>query len=92
MMSHAKRPPRRPFVRNHFLPRWLHRFFNALLPALVVATAVLMLLSNFWGGIGCGVAAFVVLLFVNPDRFSFLEGIAGEDGYCDLDEPVDPHP
>jgi hypothetical protein len=85
-MSKAKCTPRRPFVRNHFLPHWVHRFFNAAIPSLLIATALLMLLSNLWIGIGSGLVVFIVLLLVNPDRLSFVEGVAGEDGYCDLND------
>jgi hypothetical protein len=84
-MSESQKMDRRPFVRNHRLPRWLHRFCNASITALLFATTVLLLWPNLTVGIGGAILSFVVMLFVNPERLSFVEGVAGEVGYVDLD-------
>ena len=84
-MVEDRKTIRQPFVRNYFLPRWLHRLFNAVIASLLLATVLLLVWPNLKAGLGAALAAGIVLLFVNPDRLSFVEGTAGEDGYCDLD-------
>ena len=74
------------FVRNHYLPAWLHRLCNALLGSAILTTVSILLWPNLlmlWFGL----AAFVGLLLLNPNRFSIVEGVAGGDGYADLYEP-----
>ena len=78
--------PRKPFVRNHYLPSWLHRLCNALFGSVLLTTGLFMLWPNLlvlW----IGPATFVGLLLLSPNKFSCVEGVAGGDGYADLDEP-----
>ena len=76
---------RHPFVRNHYLPNWIHRLCNALVVALVVSVLLVYLLP-YRAAVMAGAVLFVVVLCINPRKLSFVEGVAGEDGYLDLDE------
>jgi heme A synthase len=87
----------RPFIRNHYLPQWLHRITCGGL-----ATVVLALLGLNWLGEPAGswrhVVSLCLLILSIPvgiicacltDRFSIVEGVAGDTGYEDLDEKRD---
>ena len=88
----------RHILHNRYLPTWLHRICNAGFGSLLIATlgtlAVTNLLPNAAQAIGLfavivgTVVTGFVLLVVNPNRFSTVEGVAGEDGYDELiDDP-----
>jgi hypothetical protein len=88
----------RPVLHNRYLPTWLHQICNSAFGSLLIATlgtlAVTNLLQNAVQAIAlCAVIAGtvvtgVVLLTVNPNRFSIVEGVAGKDGYDELtDDP-----
>jgi len=76
---------RKPFVRNHYLPQRAHRLCNALLAALVVLLAAVHFLPLRFA-LTAGATVFVLILCVDPTTISFVEGLAGEDGYVDLDD------
>ena len=81
----TSRAGRKPFVRNHYLPKWLHRLCNALLATLVVLMLLIYIFP--WRlALIVGVALFLLVLCIDPSKFSFVEGIAGEDGYVDLND------
>ena len=84
-MFEVTKKSRHPFVRNHFLPKWLHRFCNALLSALGIGVALLLLWPSLRSGM-IAIAVFFIMLLVDPDRLSFVEGIAGGEGYSDLED------
>jgi hypothetical protein len=87
----------RPFVRNRYLPQWLHRLVCGGFAAVVLA-----LLGLNWLGQPSGswrhVAALCLLIASVPvgiflacvaHRFSIVEGLAGDAGYEDLNEKSD---
>jgi hypothetical protein len=84
----------RPFVRNHYLPLWLHRICNGIFPAVILlglgsiwftepagTWRHFISLCLMWGSIPVGVI-FACL----THRFSVVEGTAGDAGYENLDE------
>jgi len=87
----------RPFIRNHYLPLWLHRVVCG-----IFATAVLALLGMAYIGKADGSWRYLIALFLialsipagifcacMAHRFSIVEGLAGSAGYEDLDEKHD---
>lgn len=82
----------RPVLHNRHLPNWLHRICNAGFGSLLIATlgtlAVSNLLPNALQSIGMGVVIAgtvvtgLVLLILDPNCFSTVEGCAGDLG-CD---------
>jgi hypothetical protein len=84
----------RPLIRNHYLPFWLHRICNGILPA-----AILLGFGSIWFSepasawrhvmsrclIGAGIPVGIIFACITR-RFSVVEGAAGEVGYEDLDE------
>jgi hypothetical protein len=90
----------RPVLHNRYLPKWLHRACNAGFGSMLIATlgtlAVTNLLPNALQAVGLRivvtstVAMGLVLLIVDPNRFSTVEGCAGDLGYDELtDEEVE---
>jgi hypothetical protein len=88
----------RPVIHNRLLSAWLHRVANALFVCcLTLAGASLLAVSvqpgSTWQSFAYGLiyatpGIFLFVLLVNPDRFSAVEGIAGDDGYDELrDKP-----
>jgi hypothetical protein len=84
----------RPFIRNHYLPQWLHRIVCG-----GFATVVLALLGLNWlsqpPGSWRHIVSLCLLISSLPvgvifaclaHRFSIVEGLAGDVGYEDLDE------
>jgi len=84
----------RPFIRNHYLPLWLHRVVCG-----VFATAVMALLGMAFIGKADGswrhlIALCLIVLSIPAGffcacmahRFSIIEGLAGDVGYKNLDE------
>lgn len=82
--------PRRPFVRNQYIQKSVHRLCNAVVPALTVSTFLLLAWPNLWVGLGSGLALFIVMLCVDPERFSLVEGVAGGEGYLGLVDENEP--
>jgi hypothetical protein len=80
----SERNVRPPFVRNHYLPKWCHRLCNAVLVTLLVCLALVYVFPLRLALISDGLL-FVLMLIVDPSRISFVEGLAGEEGYVDLD-------
>ena len=82
-------------IHNRYLPSWLHRVCNGLFGA-----AVLIGVSSFWFGapegtwrhvlsrclIWSSIPAGIILALVVP-RCSIVEGVAGGDGYDEMDAP-----
>ncbi len=87
MVMDENRKSRRPFVRNHYLPQWAHRICNALLTALVVLLPTIYVFPLRFA-LTADVALFFLVVFTGPNKISFVEGIAGEDGYVDLDDKL----
>jgi len=85
---------RRPFVRNRYLPQWLHRIFCGGFAALVFGLLGLSWLSQPSGSWRHVVSLCLLVLSVPvgvicacvAHRFSIVEGLAGDGGYEDLDE------
>jgi hypothetical protein len=77
--------PRKPFVRNHYLPKWIHRLCNAVLAAFV-ACLILIYVLPWRLALYTDAGLFVLILCLDPSRISLVDGLAGEDGYVDLDE------
>lgn len=78
---------RKPFVRNRYLPQRVHRICNASLAALVVLLAAVYVLPLRFALIA-GVSLFFLVLCVDPTTLSFVEGVAGGEGYVDLDDKL----
>jgi len=87
----------RPFIRNHYLPIWLHRICAGIFSA-----ALLVGIGSIWFSepagswsyfVSCGLiwASIPVGIFFAciAHRFSVVEGTAGDVGYEDLDEKRD---
>jgi hypothetical protein len=87
----------RPFIRNHYLPQWLHRItcgaFAAACLALLGSNSVgepsdswrhIVSLALIIASIPVGIVCACV-----AHRFSIVEGLAGDAGYEDLDENRD---
>lgn len=82
-------------IHNRFLPEWMHRVANGVLGVLLAATAGAS--GYLWfapDSIGEGLSGWFLLLspvvglllvIVNPARFSLVDGIAGEMGYDELE-------
>ena len=84
----------RPFIRNHYLPLWLHRVVCG-----VFATAVLALLGLAFIGkadgswrhliVLCSIVLSIpagIVCACMARRFSIVESLAGDAGYENLDE------
>jgi hypothetical protein len=85
---------RRPFVRNHYLPQWLHRIACGGFAAVVLALLGLNWLGEPSGSWRYVVALCLLVLSVPVSigfaclahRFSIVEGLAGDAGYEELHE------
>ena len=85
---------RRPFVRNHYLPRWLHRIACGGFGAMVLALPGLNWLGEPAGSWRHIVGLYLLFLSIPvgvvlaciAHRFSIVEGLAGDVGYEDLEE------
>jgi len=82
---HRRHPMMPSAMYSYCLPRWLHRIFNALFGCCIVSTAAVLALAyvvpNDWlspetlaVALALGLVAGVSLLFLDPDRFSLVEG------------------
>jgi len=87
----------RPFIRNHYLPQWLHRITCGGFGAVVLALLGLNWLSQPSGSwrhilslcfFALSIPVGIVLACV-AHHFSIVEGMAGDVGYEDLDEKHD---
>jgi hypothetical protein len=83
-------------IRNRYLPSWLHRLANGLFAWFVAITLGVCGITWFrdlpvlpWlaAGLLFGSPLLAILAAVFTPRFSLLEGLAGEDGYDDLNDP-----
>jgi hypothetical protein len=84
----------RPFIRNHYLPQWLHRLACGAITAALAGTIAIGGLRYFDADSWLHTAS-VVLLWSNipiglvfacvAHRFSVIEGCAGDIGYEGLD-------
>jgi len=88
---------RRPFVRNHYLPLWLHRIASGGFATVILGLLGLNWLSQPDGSwrhivsiclLALSLPVGIVLACV-AHRFSIVEGLAGGAGYEDLDEKHD---
>jgi hypothetical protein len=74
-------------LHNRYLPVWLHRFLNGsiagFLSFLVLLFIVHVLQTSFALLLGV-VLAFIGGFWMNPSRYSFVEGCAGDLGYDEL--------
>jgi|SRR5690348_7207878 len=88
------RPTMRPFIRNHFLPLWLHRIACGVFVALILALGGMSFLGRVDGSWRHLIALCLIILSIPvgllcacmAHRFSIVEGVAGDVGYEDLDE------
>lgn len=84
-------------LHNRYLPQWVHRIANGVMASLLLA------LAGAWGttALTCHSLSWKVSLvlfyaspiglpasLLSPNKFTLVEGIAGEDGY---DEQEDGH-
>jgi hypothetical protein len=84
-------------IHNRYLPRWTHRVFNAVFGAALVVgfgaaglgwlAAGSWLWELSWWAVRFAPVVALILLFVNPERFSVVNGVAGETGYDELRPP-----
>jgi len=81
-------------VHNRYIPQWPHRLFNAVLVgALSVTLGVLGLsifsnvppLSWLFAGLLFGSPLLALAAAVMAHKFSIVQGIAGKDGYDELE-------
>jgi len=87
----------RPFIRNHYLPQWLHRIACGGFVAVVLALIGLNWLSQPFGSWRYILSICFLVLSVPvgivmaclAHRFSVVEGLAGDVGYEDLDKKPD---
>jgi hypothetical protein len=90
----------RPFIRNHYLPPWLHRIACGVFAALLLAFGGM----SFWGpadGSWRHLIALGLIVLSIPTgivcacmahRFSMVEGLAGDVGYEDSVKKQDDKP
>src|SRR5579884_1720208 len=91
------RPTMRPFIRNHYLPFWLHRLACGVFAALMLALCGMSFIGQSDGSWRHLIALSLLILSVPAGifcacvahRFSIVEGLAGDVGYEDLDEKHD---
>jgi hypothetical protein len=84
-------------IHNRYLPRWIHRIFNAVFGAALFVGAGALGLGSLragtwswelsWWAVRFAPVVALILLFVNPERFSVVNGVAGETGYDELRPP-----
>lgn len=91
----------RPFIRNHYLPQWLHRVACGAISAALFATVAIGGLSYFDADSWLRAASVILLWLSIPigivlacfaHRFSIVEGCAGDVGYEDLHSDDDDAP
>jgi hypothetical protein len=88
---------RRPFIRNHYLPRWLHRVACGVFATASLALPGLSFIGRADGSWKHLIALVLIVLSLPAGiacaclahRFSIVEGLAGDAGYEDLDEKPD---
>ncbi|HOX04590.1 MAG TPA: hypothetical protein P5022_16005 [Candidatus Paceibacterota bacterium] len=87
-------------IHNRYLPLWAHRLCNGVAGALVLLAG-----GSFWLDEPAGswrhtfsrclilssIPAGILLAWA-AKRFSIIEGVAGKDGYDELDEPDEKKP
>jgi hypothetical protein len=84
----------RPFIRNHYLPQWLHRLTCGVFAALLLVLTGMSFLGRADGSWRHLIALCLIISSVPvgilcayvAHRFSTVEGLAGDVGYEDLDE------
>jgi hypothetical protein len=90
----------RPFIRNHYLPQWLHRIACGGFPTVILALLGLNWLGQPDGSWRHLVSLYLLILSIPvgiifaclAHRFSIVEGLAGDVGYEDLEEKQDDKP
>ena len=91
----------RPFIRNHYLPQWLHRVACGAISAALSATVAIGGLRYFDADSWLRTASVILLWSSIPigivfacfaHRFSIVEGCAGDVGYEDLHSDHDDTP
>jgi hypothetical protein len=88
----------RPFIRNHYLPLWLHRIACGVFVALILALGGMSFLGRADGSWRHLIALCLIISSVPvgifcacmAHRFSIVQGLAGEVGYKDVDESKKP--
>jgi hypothetical protein len=81
-------------VHNRYVSRLVHRIFNGILGAALTASAGVGGLHVFdmtsalwnlsWWILYAAPIVLIALPFLNPDRFSVVNGVAGHSGYDEL--------
>ncbi len=82
-------PMKRPVLHNRRLPNGLHRLANGVMGSFSVAM-ILVGLSKLvfvpaWLFLVC-IPIGLLCAYFDPERFTLVEGLAGEDGYDELDK------
>ena|SRR2546421_3894774 len=88
----------RAMIHNRHLPMWIHRVCNGMLGAVALADLssiwfaeppgtwrYILLRCLLWGSVPAGIA-----LACLAHRFSIVDGVAGAEGYDELDGPNEP--
>ena len=79
---------KRPALHNCYLPDWMHRCANGAIggmAGIAVATLAMRFLSAPTAVLWLGVISIVAGAALNPQRFTLVEGCAGDVGYDELD-------
>jgi hypothetical protein len=85
-------------LHNRYLPQWVHRIANGLMASMGIAlvgalgASTLACDSFLWKAcfaLLCASPAGLLLSCADPAKITLVEGIAGEDGYDELEEGYD---
>ncbi len=87
-------------IHNHYLPRWIHRLCNGLLGVALcagIASIGIGQQPDSWIHVASRWLLFAsvpvgIILAAVADRFSIVEGVAGGDGYGELNDTDDHKP
>jgi hypothetical protein len=75
----------RPILHNQHLPNWLQRLVNGIVSGLVVLALAAFVDGPPWS-LWLAVPIGLAFMMPDPNRFSLVEGCAGEAGYDELDD------